>query len=172
VTTNETGPDMPNDRRPSETPDERADRNFEELLQELRVAQTGVQILFAFLLTIPFQQRFTQAVGTGLRWEYVATLLATAISTALLIAPVSYHRILFRQGRKPHIVESSDKLAKAGLFFLAVAILGSMYLVIAVSSARDIAIWLVAAMALLFLITWVVIPVRMRRELRRTTDPD
>jgi hypothetical protein len=172
VRTNDAAPDTPSERRPRETPDERADRNFEELLQELRVAQTGVQILFAFLLTIPFQQRFTQAVGTELRWVYMGTLLATAIATALLIAPVSYHRILFRQGRKPNIVDSSDKLAKAGLFFLAVAILGSMYLVFAVVSARDTATWLVAAMALLFLITWVVMPLRLRREAKRMTDQE
>ncbi len=82
----------------NETPLERADRNYNELLQELRVAQTGVQILFAFLLTIPFQQRFGEMVNAGLRQEYLATLLVTAMATALLIAPVTMHRILFRQG--------------------------------------------------------------------------
>jgi hypothetical protein len=157
----------PSDRRPCETPDERADRNFEELLQELRVAQTGVQILFAFLLTIPFQQRFTQSVGTALRWEYLGTLLCTAIATALLIAPVSHHRVLFRQGRKPYIVEASDKLAKGGLLFLALAVLGSMYLVVSVVSARDTAIVLVAGLAVLFVVTWLLMPLRMRREIRR-----
>jgi hypothetical protein len=156
----------PDDRRPGETPDQRADRNFDELLQELRVAQTGVQILFAFLLTIPFQQRFTQAVGTDLRWVYLGTLFSTATATALLIAPVSHHRILFRQGRKPYIVDASDKLAKAGLFFLAVSVLGSVFLVVSVVSAERTAGWIVAALAVLFLITWVVMPIRLQARRR------
>ena len=113
-----------------ETPIERADRNYNELLQELRVAQTGVQILFAFLLTIPFQQRFGEEVGTGLRKEYLVTLLVTAMATALLIAPVTMHRILFRQGLKPQLVTVADRLAKAGLACLACAVLLAVFLIV------------------------------------------
>src|SRR5690349_19677592 len=100
-----------------ETPLERWDRNFTELLQELRVAQTGVQILFAFLLTLPFTNRFTAVTGFE-RGVYVVTLVAAAAATALLIAPVSYHRIVFRQGRKPQLVLIASRLAALGLLCL------------------------------------------------------
>src|SRR5213080_1326027 len=106
-----------------ETELERWDRNFNELLQELRVAQTGVQILFAFLLTLPFTQRF-EKVGAEDRAVYLGTLLATALATACLIAPVSQHRILFRRHRKPEIVDTASRLAETGLAFLLVAVLG------------------------------------------------
>jgi hypothetical protein len=81
-----------------ETGLERWDRNFTELLQELRVAQTGVQILFAFLLTLPFTNRFGSVSDLD-KVVYVITLMASATATALLIAPVSYHRQVFREGR-------------------------------------------------------------------------
>jgi len=145
-----------------ETPVERADRNYTELLQELRVAQTGVQILFAFLLTIPFQQRFGQMVGAGLRQEYLATLLVTAAATALLIAPVSMHRILFRQGLKPQLVTMADGFAKAGLACLALAVLLAVFLTVSVVSARDTAFWFAGGLGLLFAVTWIVIPIWLR----------
>ena len=157
----------PIEQRRDETPEERADRNYDELLQELRVAQTGVQILFAFLLTMPFQQRFTSTVSTDLRWIYIFTLISTAVATAFLIAPVSHHRILFRHGQKPHLVTQADRLAKLGLVFLALAVLGSVHLVIAVVSGRDVATACTGALALLFLITWLVQPLRLR-----ATHPD
>ena len=152
----------PIEQRRHETPAERADRNYEELLQELRVAQTGTQILFAFLLTIPFQQRFTSTVGTDLRWIYMVTLISTAAAAAFLIAPVSHHRILFRQCRKPHLVTQADRLAKLGLVCLALAVLGSVYLVSAVVSSRDVAAGCTGALAVLFVITWLVQPLRLR----------
>jgi hypothetical protein len=145
-----------------ETPVERADRNYNELLQELRVAQTGVQILFAFLLTIPFQQRFGQMVGAGLRQEYLATLLVTAAATALLIAPVTMHRILFRQGLKPQLVTVADRLAKVGLACLALAVLLAVFLIVSVVSARDTAFWFAGGLAALFVATWIVIPFWLR----------
>src|SRR5918912_1518637 len=82
-----------------ETVNERADRNYAELLQELRVAQTGVQILFAFLLTLPFTQRFG-VVSAGQKTIFLGTLVATVVSMACLIAPVSFHRIVFGRGLK------------------------------------------------------------------------
>jgi hypothetical protein len=145
-----------------ETPMERADRNYNELLQELRVAQTGVQILFAFLLTIPFQQRFGDEVGAGLRQEYLVTLLVTAMATALLIAPVTMHRILFRQGLKPELVTVADRLAKVGLVCLAFAVLLAVFLIVAVVSARDTAFWFIGGLGLLFVVTWLIIPLWLR----------
>src|SRR3954471_6410283 len=97
-----------------ETDLERWDRNFTELLQELRVAQTGVQILFAFLLTLPFTNRF----GDVSRLDevvYVVPLVASASATAFLIAPVSGHRQVFRMGRKPELVQFASRLLPVGL---------------------------------------------------------
>ena len=147
-----------------ETPVERADRNYNELLQELRVAQTGVQILFAFLLTIPFQQRFGEEVGSGLRQEYLATLLVTASATALLIAPAMMHRLLFRQGLKPQLVNTADWLAKAGLACLAVAVLLAVFLIVAVVSVESTAFWFVGGLGALFALTWLVVPLWVRAK--------
>lgn len=100
----------------------RLDRNYSELLQELRVAETGVQILFAFLLAIAFQQRFS-LIDTFQRVVYLVTLASAALAVAALIAPVAIHRALFRRGLKAELVAMTARLAAAGLTFLAVAML-------------------------------------------------
>jgi hypothetical protein len=102
-----------------ETDSARITRNWNELLQELRVSQTGVQILFAFLLGVSFTDRFTHATGPQI-FLYFVSLLATAGATALLIAPVSYHRLLFRQHRRPELVRAGNRFAIAGLALVAV----------------------------------------------------
>src|SRR3954471_3699967 len=106
------------DHRPctarNETPLRRADRNFGELLQELRVAQTGVQILFAFLLTLSFTDRFA-AIDGFQRGVYVFTLVTSAMTVALLVAPVAVHRLLFQRGRKRELVYVGHRLAVTGL---------------------------------------------------------
>lgn len=122
-------PDRPaNDGRP-ETELERWDRNFTELLQELRVAQTGVQILFGFLLTVPFSNRFQHATTLQVV-VYTVTVLACALAAALLIAPVSHHRRAFRQGRKRELVRLADGFARAGLVALLVAMAGVVFLLL------------------------------------------
>src|SRR3954462_6148761 len=103
-----------------ETEKERLDRNLNELLQELRVALPGVQVLFAFLLTVPFQQGFSKADGFQ-KDVYLVTLLLTAVATALLIAPSAYHRLEFRQNDKKHIVTVANRFAIAGFAVLAAA---------------------------------------------------
>ena len=153
--------DVAHDGR-DETEAERADRNFNELLQELRVAQTGVQILFAFLLTLPFTNRFTQITGFD-RWVYVGTVLATATATALLIAPVSYHRLVFRRGRKAQLVRAASGLAKLGLLALLLAMLGAVFLVIDVVLGGPVAAVLVALLAVLYVSLWYVLPL-LRRQ--------
>ena len=145
-----------------ETVTERADRNFNELLQELRVAQTGVQILFAFLLTLPFTQRFGK-VGDVQQDVYLATLLSTALATVCLIAPVSHHRILFRRGRKPHLVQSGSRLAGFGLFFLWLSMVGAVFLVFDVVAGGGLATGVAAGLAVVFLSVWYVQPL-MRRS--------
>ena len=104
------------------------DRQMLELLNELRIALPGVQILFAFLLTVPFSQRFEQ-LGRFERTVFYVTLLATAVSTVCLIAPTATHRLRFHQSERAYIIESANKLLIAGLVFLAVAIVGTVLLV-------------------------------------------
>jgi hypothetical protein len=112
----------------NETELERLDRNLGELLQELRVALPGVQVLFAFLLTVPFQQGFQKATSFQ-KDIYLVTLLLTALATALLIAPSAYHRLEFRQGDKEHIVDVANALAICGFGVLAAAMSSAILLV-------------------------------------------
>jgi peptidoglycan/LPS O-acetylase OafA/YrhL len=111
-----------------ETEKERLDRNLEELLQELRVALPGVQVLFAFLLVVPFNQRFADITSFQSTVYFITLLLATAAS-ACLIAPTAHHRIEFRQQDKKRIVFTATKLAVVGLAFLAAAMTGAVILV-------------------------------------------
>jgi O-antigen/teichoic acid export membrane protein len=105
-----------------ETTDERDDRNLAELLQELRVAGLGVQVLFGFLLSLPFTNRFTKLSG-GQRDVYLTSLVLAAVSTALLIGPVAYHRWVFRRRQKEHLIRAANKMALFGL--AAVGLAGS-----------------------------------------------
>ncbi|GAA5194237.1 DUF6328 family protein [Rugosimonospora acidiphila] len=147
----------------SETPMERWDRNLGELLQELRVAQTGVQILFAFLLTLPFTNRFAR-VGWLDRDAYLATLVASATASALLITPVSYHRLVFRSGRKPQLVRMASVLAEAGLVFLLVAVAGAVFVVVDAVSGTWAGAVLAAVMAALYVCLWYVVPLIQRSQ--------
>src|SRR3954466_9444452 len=112
----------------NETPLERCDRNLVELLQEVRVVQTGVQVLFAFLLTAPLAARFPTLTSFQ-RHDYFVTLLAAGASAVLLIAPTAYHRILFRCGDKEHLVKVANRFTLAGLACVAVAMCGALLLV-------------------------------------------
>jgi hypothetical protein len=111
-----------------ETDSERHDRQLNELLQEVRVAVPGVQVLFAFLLVVPFSARWGDVTDLQ-RDVYFATLLLTAIATAFLLAPGSIHRVLFRQGEKRFIVHMASWLLLAGLAALALAIGLAVFLV-------------------------------------------
>jgi Family of unknown function (DUF6328) len=149
-----------------ETEAEQADRNFNELLQELRVSQMGVQILFAFLLTLAFQQRFTDVTDTQLV-IYVITLLLCAVATALLIAPVALHRALFRKGRKRQVVETASKLAKGGLLMLFLAICGAILFILDFLLSRTLALVLAGVVAVVFLGLWYVVPFGAARSAQR-----
>jgi hypothetical protein len=137
-----------------ETELQRWDRNFTELLQELRVAQTGVQILFGFLLTVPFSTRFTRATSTLQVVVYAITFVACAIAAALLIAPVSRHRQMFRQGRKAELVLYGDRLAQAGLLALMVTVTGAVFLVMDVLTGLAAACPLAVAIAAVYYMLW------------------
>jgi Family of unknown function (DUF6328) len=110
-----------------ESKDERLDRELIELLNELRVALPGVQVLFAFLLILPFQQRFQQLSELD-RNVYFAAFLATTLATALLIAPSVFHRIRFRDADKEWLIQMSNRLALAGTFFIALAMVCTVFL--------------------------------------------
>jgi len=140
---------------------ERLDRNYAELLQELRVAQTGVQILFAFLLTLAFTERFA-GVTSFQRGTYVVTLLFAAGATASLIAPVPFHRVVFRHNQKDDLVRNAHRMALGGLAFLFVAISGAVLLILDVALGRTPALWLTGLTAAWFLLLWLVIPLVSR----------
>jgi hypothetical protein len=150
----------------NETEAEQADRNVNELLQELRVSQMGVQILFAFLLTLAFQERFTEVTDTQLV-VYVITLLLCAGATALLIAPVALHRALFRKGRKRQVVETASKLAKGGLLMLFLAICGAILFILDFLLSRTLALVLAGVVAVVFLVLWYVVPYGAARSSAR-----
>jgi hypothetical protein len=143
--------------RPNETETERADRNFGDILQELRVAQTGVQILFAFLLTIPMQARFP-TLDDWQRDVFVVALVAAALATACIIAPVAYHRVLFRRHMKADVVRAAARLAAAGLCFLGVAVVAAVHLVLDLVLGRATAIATAAALLVVLLVLWLLLP--------------
>jgi hypothetical protein len=146
-----------------ETAEERADRNLSELLQELRVALPGVQVLFAFLLTVPFSQRFQDLSGFQEKLYY-GVLLATALATALFIAPTAGHRLLFRRQEKEYLVLVANRLALAGLTVLAVAMCGVIALISDFLFGTAATIIATAASALVFAALWYAGPAARRRE--------
>jgi uncharacterized integral membrane protein len=147
-----------------ETEIERLDRNLSELLQELRVALPGVQVLFAFLLTIPFNQRFA-LLTTAQERIYLATLLATTISAVLLIAPTAYHRITFRKQQKARLVMLANRLSIIGLGFLALAMTGVVLLITDFLFATVVTVVCTVFTALMFATSWYALPLLRRVEL-------
>ena len=140
-----------------ETEKQRWQRNFADLLQELRVAQTGVQILFAFLLTLPFSNGFSRTSGFQ-KDVYIVALLAAAASAALIISPVAFHQALFRQGRKPELVRYAHRMASGGLAFMLVSMVSAVLLVTDFVLHRSFALVLSALTAVWFLTFWAVLP--------------
>jgi hypothetical protein len=154
-------PGPPPDRDETET--ERLDRNLIELLQEVRVVQTGVQVLFALLLAVPFSARFDAITGFQ-RGAYFACLIGTLAASVLLIAPMALHRILFRMGQKEYMVEVSNRLALGGLASTAVAMVAAMLLVSDVMFGLGVALAIALATAAAFLGFWCALPLRRRRQ--------
>ncbi|MFD0417277.1 DUF6328 family protein [Streptomyces sp. NPDC127108] len=149
----------------NETRLERADRNFVEILQELRVTQTGVQLLFAFLLTLAFTPRFP-SLDSLQRATYVTTLLLAVLAAALFTAPAALHRGLFQRGAKPVIVKVSSRLAGAGLAVLVLALTGSVLLVVDVAASRTGACFAAAATLLVCGGLWGLLPWAVARRQR------
>lgn len=138
-------------------------RNMGELLQELRVAQTGVQILFAFLLGVTFTARFASATPLQ-RGTLIVTVLLTTVSAALLIAPAAWHRLYFRQGRRTDIITWGNRFALAGLTSLAAAMSGAVLLATDIVVGDAVAIVLACCALVLFSVLWLVLPLVNRRR--------
>jgi hypothetical protein len=149
-------------RSRGETLDQVLDRNLAELLQELRVAFTGVQILFGFLLSLAFTQRFRDLDGFDLT-VYTVALLSTALATMLLIAPVSCHRIVFRRRQKAALVVVADRMLILGLAVLVPAISCAVLLIVDVVLGRAAGIVCGCSTAVLGLATWYALPLAIRR---------
>jgi predicted neutral ceramidase superfamily lipid hydrolase len=146
-----------------ETKAERLDRNLTEMVSELRVALPGVQVLFAFLLVVPFNQRFTATTPLQ-RQVYFATLLLTAAATVFLIAPSVHHRMQFRRQEKESIVLIGNGLAVIGLTLLALAMVGTVLFVTDFLVGGTAPYVAAGATAALFLVVWYLIPAARRRE--------
>ena len=136
-----------------------------ELLQEIRVAQTGTQILFAFLLGVPFTQRFAE-ITSFQRTVYYATLLAAAAASAFLIAPTAYHRLLFRQKERAFVIAAANRLTIIGLSFVALSMIGVILLISDLLYSETTTAIVTAAVVGLFLVVWYLIP--LIRRIRET----
>jgi amino acid transporter len=148
----------------SESEEERADRNLQDLLQELRVALPGVQVLFAFLLTVPFTNRF-EDLSDFQEKLYFAVLICVALATVFLVAPTAGHRILFRRQQKEFIVLLSNILALIGLLLLAVSMCGVIALISDFVFGETTAVLATTGMALAFLGFWFLGPLARRQSL-------
>jgi cobalamin synthase len=138
--------------------EDKRDRQMIELLNELRVALPGVQLLFGFLLTVPFSQRFADTTSFQ-RSVFYVTLVSAACSTICFIAPSAVHRLRFHQNERAYVIESANKLLIAGLTFLAVAIIGAVLLITDVLYNGPRVVIYVSAIALLLIFLWFVRPV-------------
>jgi hypothetical protein len=144
-----------------ETREQVLDRNVAELLQELRVVLTGVQILFAFLLTLPFTARFGHLDARS-QLLYAVTLLSTALATVVLIAPVSFHRLLFRRGAKEQLVAFGARAMAGALLLLLVSIGSGLLLVLDVTLPRSTAAACTGVVVLSAIVAWYCLPLRHR----------
>jgi hypothetical protein len=141
-----------------ESAKERATRKWNEMLQELRVAQTGVQVLTGFLLTLPFTQRFTELNETD-ESAYLVTICCAIGSAACLIAPVAFHRVLFGRSEKPFLITAANHLSRAGLTLMALTMTGAVFLVFDVLVGTGVAATASIVTLLVLAALWVAIPV-------------
>jgi hypothetical protein len=154
----------------AETEEERLDRNLSELLQELRVALPGVQVLFAFLLAVPFQQGFADITDFQ-RGAYFGTLICTAIAAVMLISPSAYHRVTFRYQQKRRLVYYANRFSIVGLVFLALAMTGAIMLITDVLFGTAATIAVTAVAAVFFGFFWFALPLQRRLRLAAEQEP-
>jgi hypothetical protein len=154
-----------------ESKGERLDRELMELLQELRVVLPGVQVLLAFLLTAPFQQRFASLPGS-LRNAFFASIVCATLATVLLIAPSAHHRLRWRAGEKERLVRLGNQMAIAGTVFLAAAIVLALYVVTDVLFTTNLAVLTGLAALVLFGVLWYVVPLTGRSSSDESSDEE
>jgi hypothetical protein len=142
-------------------PAETINRNWTELVQELRSTQTGVQVLTGFLLAVPFTDKFDELDRVELT-AYLLVLSGAVAATAAILAPVAYHRILFRRGRRPWLVETANKVARAGLVLAALTTCGVVFLTFDLAVGRTAGVVASVTAFLGYLLLWVVVPLRAR----------
>jgi hypothetical protein len=142
-------------------PEATINRNWTELVQELRSAQTGVQVLTGFLLTVPFSDKF-DGLDKVERTAYLFILSGSVAATAMIMSPIAYHRILFRQGQRPWLVRNANRIARAGLVLVALTTCGVVFLTfdLVVNRTAGVAALVVAVVG--YLVLWVAIPMRVR----------
>jgi len=153
----------PHENTREESQAERDDRNLGELLQELRVATLGVQVLFGFLLSLPFTTRFSK-LSHGQRDLYLASLVFAGVAIALLLGPVAYHRLVFRRGQKEGLVQAASVMAIGGLAAVGLAILAAVLLVTTFVASAPTAGLITAFIVVLFGTLWLAFPLARRRE--------
>jgi uncharacterized protein DUF6328 len=154
-------PERLNPRQESE--EQRADRNLVELVQELRVVSLGVQVLFGFLLSLPFTVRF-ERLNNDQRDLYLASLVLSAVATTLLLGPVAYHRLVFRRCMKEHLVRYASVMAILGLTAIGAAVLVAVYLVTSYVAGGLSAALITALVACMLIGLWFAVPLARRRE--------
>ena len=145
------------------SPEQRLNRNWTELIQEIRATQTGVQILTGFLLTVPFSDKFDDLDDVQ-RTSFLLLLTSSVMTTALVLAPVAYHRILFRKQRRAWLVEAANQCARAGIAMLAVTLNGVLFLVFDLVVGRALAVAVAVIAAVLFALLWWVAPLTIGRR--------
>lgn len=148
---------------PDENAQQRRNRELIELLNELRVALPGVQVLFAFLLTVPFSQRFGD-LADWQRAAYIVTFVGTAVATALFMAPTAYHRLRFRQGDKERMLHTANRFTVVGIAFLAGSMAGAVFLAADLVFGIGFALAMAAGMLALLAWTWFGLPLSRRIE--------
>ncbi|MEE1787046.1 DUF6328 family protein [Streptomyces sp. SP17BM10] len=154
-----------------ESADERADRRWTDLLQEVRVAQTGSQVLFGFLLSVAFMPRFVSLGGFD-RGLYVTTVVLGALATGALTAPVAFHRIFAGRRLKPQLVDAVARLVAAGLVLLALTIGSALLLLLRVATGSAVSAWIAGAVMSWFAFCWFLLPVQqLRRHDGRSPPP-
>ncbi|MBI2711179.1 MAG: hypothetical protein HYX34_16030 [Actinobacteria bacterium] len=154
----------------AEDPKQRVDRELGELLQELRVTLPGVQVLFAFLLTVPFSQRFS-TLSPATTKVYFAPILLTAAATGLLMSPSAHHRVRFRQGSKEQMIKAANTFALAGMVVLSVAMGTSVYVVADLLYAPATARITSAAVTVVIATLWFAVPFLYRRQEAEISEP-
>ncbi len=149
------------DERSDEIPEQTINRNWTELVQELRSTQTGVQVLTGFLLAVPFTDRF-DTLDRVQRTAYLMVLCGAVAATAAVLSPVAYHRILFRRGRRPWLVETANQVARAGLVLVALTTCGVVFLTFDLTVGRTAGIVAALVALLCYLVLWIAVPLRAR----------